>query len=69
MLVNVSFINQNDLAVLRLKHLLLYPYIYTDLILCLHVLVIQSYFILCDLMDSSLPGSSVHGILPERILE
>ena len=33
------------------------------------VLVAQSCLILCDLMDCSLPGSSVHGILQERILE
>ena len=30
---------------------------------------IQSYPILCDPMDYSLPGSSVHGILQTRILE
>ena len=28
-----------------------------------------SYLILCDPMDCSLPGSSVHGILQARILE
>ena len=33
------------------------------------VLVAQSCPILCDLMDCSLPGSSVHGILQARILE
>ena len=33
------------------------------------VLVTQSYPILCDPMDCSLPGSSVHGILQTRILE
>ena len=33
------------------------------------VIVTQSYPILCDLMDCSLPGYSVHGILQERILE
>ena len=32
-------------------------------------LVIQSCPTLCDLMDCSLPGSSVHGILQARILE
>ena len=31
--------------------------------------VVQSYLILCDPMDCSLPGSSVHGILQARILE
>ena len=29
----------------------------------------QSCLTLCDPMDCSLPGSSVHGILPARILE
>ena len=32
-------------------------------------LVIQLYPTLCDPMDYSLPGSSVHGILQARILE
>ena len=31
--------------------------------------VIQSCLTLCDLMDCSLPGSSVHGILQARILQ
>ena len=31
--------------------------------------VTQSYLALWDSMDSSLPGSSVHGILQARILE
>ena len=33
------------------------------------VLVTQLWLILCDPMDYSLPGSSVHGILQTRILE
>ena len=33
------------------------------------VLVTQSCLTLCDRMDCSLPGSSVHGILQARILE
>ena len=33
------------------------------------VLVIQSYLTLCDPMDCSPPGSSVHRILQARILE
>ena len=33
------------------------------------VLVAQSCLTLCDTIDSNLPGSSVHGILQERILE
>ena len=37
--------------------------------LCLHAKSLQSCPILCDTMDCSLPGSSVHGILQTRILE
>ena len=33
------------------------------------VLVAQSYLTLCDPMDGSPPGSSVHGISQARILE
>ena len=33
------------------------------------VLVAQLYLTLCDPMDCSLPGSSVHGILQARTLE
>ena len=33
------------------------------------VLVVQLCLTLCDSMDCSLPGSSVHGILQARILE
>ena len=36
---------------------------------CVCVLVTQSCPTLCDSMDCSLPGSSVHGVLQERILE
>ena len=32
-------------------------------------LSLQSYLTLCDPMDCSLPGSSVHGISQARILE
>ena len=37
--------------------------------MCMYVLVIQSCSSLCDHMDYSPPGSSVHGILQARILE
>ena len=37
--------------------------------LCLHARLLQSGLPLCDLMDCSLPDSSVHGILKARILE
>ena len=36
---------------------------------CVCMLVAQSCPTLCDFMDCSLPGSSVHGILKARILE
>ena len=35
----------------------------------MHAKSLQSCPVLCDLMDCSLPGSSVHGILQARILE
>ena len=38
-------------------------------IICVCVLVTQSCLTLCDPMDASLPGSSVHGILQAKILE
>ena len=31
--------------------------------------IVQSCFTLCDPMDCSLPGSSVHGIFQARVLE
>src|SRR5574337_84683 len=37
--------------------------------LCVHAKSLQSCLILCDPMDCSPPGSSVHGILQVRILE
>ena len=40
-----------------------------DVILAHVVLAAQSHLTLCDPMNSSPPGSSVHGILQERILE
>ena len=36
---------------------------------CVHAMLIQSCPTLCDPMDGSPPGSSVHGILQARILE
>ena len=35
----------------------------------IHVLAIQSCLTLCDPMDRSSPGSSVHGIIQAKILE
>ena len=43
---------------------------YRGVCVCVCVcLVTQLYLSLCDLMDCSLPSSSVHGILQARILE
>ena len=36
---------------------------------CMRVQSLQSCLTLCDPMDCSLPGSSVHGILQESILQ
>ena len=36
---------------------------------CVCAKSLQSHLTLCDPMDCSLPGSSVHGILQARILE
>ena len=41
----------------------------TDVILAHVVLAVQSRLTLCDPMNSSPPGSSVHGILQAGILE
>ena len=42
---------------------------FVSLIKCIHKIHAQSCPTLCDPMDFSLPGSSVHGILQARILE
>ena len=36
---------------------------------CVHAKLLQSYPTVCDTMDYSLPGSSVHGVLQARIQE
>ena len=41
----------------------------TDIFICMPAESLQSFLILCDPIDCSLPGSSVHGILQARILE
>ena len=38
-------------------------------VLCMHAKLLQSCLTLCDPVDHSLPGFSVHGILQARILE
>ena len=44
-------------------------YVCVYVCVCVCVLVAQSRLILCNPMDCSLPGSSVHGILQARILQ
>ena len=39
------------------------------LVLCMYAKLHQSCLILCDAMDKSLPGSSVHRILQARVPE
>ena len=41
----------------------------TYIYVCMCVKLLQSYPILCDPMDYSSPGSSVHAVLQARILE
>ena len=36
---------------------------------CLHAKLLQSCLTLCNPMDCSLPGSSIHGICQARVLE
>ena len=36
---------------------------------CMRATLLKSYLTLCDSMDCSLPGSSVHGVLQARILQ
>ena len=57
-LINVQFENQFSLPFLRLF-----------LNVCVHAKSLQSCPILCNPMDCSLSGSSVHGILQARILQ
>ena len=47
----------------------IYVGIYKLYIYCLHAKSLKLCSTLCDLMDCSPPGSSVHGVLQEKILE
>ena len=47
----------------------IYIYIYMYTCVCVCVLVAQSCSVLCDPIDCSPPGSSVHGMLQARILK
>ena len=53
LIIRILFVHGNRLSAVELK--------------CVRVLVIQSYLTLCDPVAYSLPGSSVHGILPEWV--
>ena len=48
---------------------LMWPYLGSVLKRCMHVKSLQLCLSLCELMDHSLPGFSVHGILWARTLE
>ena len=41
----------------------------SDMHVCMHAKSLQSHLTLCNPMDCSLPGSSVHGIVQAKILE
>ena len=47
----------------------LYIHIYKYIFICVRARLLLSCLTLCDPLDYSLPGSSVHGILQARILE
>ena len=58
--LSVSGIQQSDC---------LYMHCICIVCVCIHVKVAQLRPTLCDPMDSSPPGSSVHGLLQARMLE
>ena len=62
----VVFLQGADLSVLLFPHLHLLLAMYLNLCMCACA---QSCLTICDPMDSSPPGSSVHGIFQARILE
>ena len=45
------------------------PQIFNQEDMCMHTKLLQLCLTLCDPVDCSSPGSSVHGILQARILE
>ena len=56
--LNYHYVNKNMISSEIIKYLELK----------MKALVAQSCLTLCDSMDCSLPGSSIHGIFQERIL-
>ena len=61
----LSYIPQKDISVVSL----LYKQHFHNVWSLVKVLVVHACPTVCDTMDCSLPGSSVHGILQARILE
>ena len=65
---DVRFWSMEEKTVLELQLLESLPWSF-KLGECTHAKSLQLYLTLCDPMDRSWPGSSVHGILQARILE
>ena len=63
---NVKEISVFNVTVHPLLSEMSFPFI---ILMCVHDRSLQSCSILCDPLDCSPPGSSVHGILQSRILE
>jgi len=57
------------ILLLFLSVLLYFTHFLIPIFVCLHVQSLQLCLTLCDPMDCSPPGFSVHGILPARLLE
>ena len=66
--LNFSFLSLSLQLYVYNKIYLTYTLLYS-LLLCLCAQSLQLYLTLCNLMDCSPPGSSVHGIFLARILE
>ena len=58
-----------DFDILSIVKVYIYMYIYGISFACIHAKLLQLCPTLCDPIDCSLPGSSVHGILQARTLE
>ena len=61
--IGLPFPSPGDLTDTRIK-----PYC-RRILYQVHAKSLQSFLTLCDPMDYSLPGSSVHGVLQARILD
>ena len=58
-----------SLGALTLSYCVYLLYLPSSITTCLSSKSLQLCSTLCDLMDCSLPGSSVHGIFQARVLE